>query len=59
VLYEIATDIPGFLIDESVESLGETLRLPEWYEPRRPAIEAAVVPLVLHKSASAITEVVK
>jgi glyoxalase family protein len=32
VLYEIATDIPGFLIDEPVESLGETLCIPEWYE---------------------------
>ena len=57
VLYEIATDIPGFLIDEPAENLGESLRIPEWYEPRRAAIKARVAPIVLHKAASAITEV--
>jgi glyoxalase family protein len=59
VLYEIATDIPGFLIDEPAETLGEGLRIPEWYEPRRRAIEAAVVPITLHKTANATTEVTK
>jgi len=53
VLYEIATDIPGFLIDEPVESLGEALRIPAWYEPSRAAIEARVVPITLHKAANA------
>jgi glyoxalase family protein len=56
VLYEIATDIPGFLIDEPVESLGEALRIPEWYEPRRRDIEAAVVPITLHKTAPEVTK---
>jgi glyoxalase family protein len=59
VLYEIATDTPGFLIDESAASLGETLRIPAWYEPSRAAIEARVVPIILHKAANAVTEVTK
>jgi glyoxalase family protein len=59
VLFEIATDTPGFLIDESVESLGETLRIPAWYEPSRAAIEARVAPIILHKAADTVTEVTK
>jgi glyoxalase family protein len=50
VLFEMATDNPGFLIDEPVESLGEELRIPEWYEPMRPAMEARLTPLKLQKS---------
>jgi glyoxalase family protein len=42
VLFEIATDIPGFAVDEPVASLGRTLKLPPQYEPRRKAIEAAL-----------------
>jgi glyoxalase family protein len=42
VLFEIATDTPGFAIDEPVESLGTTLKLPEQYESQRAAIEAAL-----------------
>ena len=49
VLFEMATDGPGFLIDEAPESLGEALRIPEWYEAQRPAIEARLAPLTLHK----------
>lgn len=45
VLFEIATDDPGFLIDESVEGLGSELRLPPWLEPSRLAIEANLPPL--------------
>ena len=40
VLYEIATDPPGFTADETPEMLGMHLRLPPWLEPRRAAIEA-------------------
>ncbi len=40
VLFEIATDPPGFTIDEPLESLGQSLRLPSWLEPRRFEIEA-------------------
>ena len=47
VLFEIATDTPGFAIDESVQSLGETLKLPEWYEPNRSAIEQSLPPVIL------------
>jgi len=50
VLFEIATDAPGFLIDEPIESLGETLRIPEWFEPQRKVIEARVQPITLHKA---------
>jgi len=47
VLFEIATDEPGFAIDEPVERLGETLRLPEWFEPSRTAIEESLIPIEL------------
>lgn len=40
VLFEIATDPPGFLVDEKPDSLGTGLKLPEWLEPRRFEIEA-------------------
>ena len=50
VLYEIATDAPGFLFDEPVESLGEALKIPAWFEPQRAAIEARVAPITLHKA---------
>ncbi len=39
VLFEIATDPPGFAIDESVEQLGTHLKLPPWLEPERPRLE--------------------
>jgi glyoxalase family protein len=39
VLFEIATDGPGFTADESADRLGSALRLPPWLEPRRPGIE--------------------
>jgi predicted esterase len=40
VLFELATNPPGFAIDEPVEHLGERLMLPAQYEPRRAEIEA-------------------
>lgn len=40
ILFEIATDAPGFPDDEPVDELGKHLRLPEWFEARRPTIEA-------------------
>ena len=42
VLFEIATDQPGFAIDEPVETLGSKLSLPPRLEPHRAAIEAAL-----------------
>lgn len=47
VLFEIATDVPGFAIDEPAGALGETLRLPQWYEPDRAAIEQSLLPITL------------
>jgi glyoxalase family protein len=45
VLFEVATKEPGFMIDEDKAHLGESLKLPEWYEPHRDVIEKAVVPV--------------
>lgn len=45
ILFEIATDEPGFLIDEDEESLGKTLQLPPWLEPHREEIKKALPPL--------------
>jgi glyoxalase family protein len=42
VLFEIATDPPGFAIDEPTGSLGQALKLPPFLEGRRAAIEAAL-----------------
>ena len=45
VLFEIATDPPGFTADEDVEHLGENLKLPPWLEPQREQLEEALPPL--------------
>ncbi len=45
VLFEVATDGPGFTTDESAAELGTGLRLPRWLEPDREAIERALPPL--------------
>ena len=45
VLFEIATDGPGFAVDEDVEALGERLALPPFLEPQREAIEANLKPI--------------
>jgi glyoxalase family protein len=45
VLFELATDGPGFAVDEDPGHLGERLVLPPWLEPERHAIEAALPPL--------------
>lgn len=52
VLFEIATDQPGFAIDESVETLGQKLSLPPHLEPHRAEIEAALPSLTLAASPS-------
>jgi len=46
VLFEIATDPPGFAIDEPADQLGMTLKLPIWYEPRRAELETVLPALV-------------
>jgi glyoxalase family protein len=47
ILFEIATDTPGFLIDESRVELGTHLRLPPMYEPNREQIERVLPPVRL------------
>lgn len=42
VLFEIATDAPGFYYDEPIAELGTSLKLPAWLEPHRREIEQAV-----------------
>ena len=42
VLFEIATDPPGFSVDEPLEQLGSALKLPPWFESRRAEIEASL-----------------
>ena len=46
VLFEIATEGPGFTTDEDVEHLGERLSLPPFLEPHRKEIEAGLQPIV-------------
>ena len=46
ILYEIATDGPGFTADEEADQLGERLALPPFLEPHRSRIEAGLKPLV-------------
>ena len=46
ILLEIATDQPGFAVDEPIAALGTTLKLPALYEPHRAEIEAALPKLV-------------
>ena len=47
VLFEIATDPPGFAVDEPQEHLGEHLKLPSAYEAERAALERILPPLTL------------
>lgn len=45
ILFEIATDGPGFTIDEPQAALGSSLKLPEWLAPRRAEIESRLPPI--------------
>lgn len=47
VLFEIATDAPGFLVDEDVENLGRALKLPPEYESLRSRIESVLPPITV------------
>jgi glyoxalase family protein len=53
VLFELATDGPGFAVDEDAGHLGESLVLPPWLEGQRTAIEHALPPLRLDLQANA------
>jgi glyoxalase family protein len=45
ILFEIASDTPGFAVDEPFETMGESLSLPPFLEPQRARIEAGLKPL--------------
>jgi len=45
ILFEVATDPPGFAADEDPEHLGESLKLPPWLEPQRDRLEDVLPPL--------------
>ena len=45
VLFEVATASPGFSVDESMETLGEHLQLPEQFETRRAELENKLIPI--------------
>ncbi|MFA0963502.1 ring-cleaving dioxygenase [Roseivirga sp. BDSF3-8] len=47
ILLEVATDGPGFTVDEPADKLGTSLQLPDWEEPKRPEIEKQLSPLKL------------
>ena len=47
VLFEIATDPPGFAVDEAPDMIGTSLRLPKQYEPMRSQIKLSLPPLRL------------
>jgi glyoxalase family protein len=49
VLFEIATDPPGFAFDEPIKTLGEGLKLPPWLEPKRATVEKHLPTIELHK----------
>jgi glyoxalase family protein len=52
ILFEIATDGPGFLIDEPANALGEALKLPPIYESKRNEIERVLPTIHLRHSAA-------
>jgi glyoxalase family protein len=54
-LFEVATDGPGFAVDESPETLGERLILPPWLEPRRAEIER-VLPRLTYLPSSSVPQ---
>lgn len=57
MLFEVATDTPGFDVDEPLLELGKSLKLPPWLEPSREAIEAKVAPLLVPGSNNPETRV--
>ena len=50
VLFELATDIPGFAIDEPLETLGEDLRVPQWLGANLAQLTQHLPEVTLHKS---------
>jgi glyoxalase family protein len=52
VLFEIATDGPGFTIDEAPEELGTTLSLPPWFQVRRDELDGILTPIAVPTTAT-------
>ena len=52
VLFEIATDGPGFTVDEKVEALGITLSLPPWFQLERKTLDATLPTIVVPTTAT-------
>ena len=52
VLFEIATDGPGFTVDETPEKLGTTLSLPPWFQVRRDRLDEILPPIVAPTTAT-------
>jgi glyoxalase family protein len=52
VLFEIATDGPGFTIDETAEDLGSSLSLPPWFQVRRDRLDKTLPPIVVPTTAT-------
>jgi glyoxalase family protein len=52
VLFEIATDGPGFTVDESPEKLGTNLSLPPWFQVRRERLDEVLPPIVVPTTAT-------
>ena len=56
VLFEIATDTPGFNVDEPLLELGRSLKLPPWLEPSREDIEASVARIEVPEDHNTLAE---
>jgi glyoxalase family protein len=52
VLFEIATDGPGFIKDEKAEDLGSSLSLPPWFQVRRDRLDETLPPIVVPTTAT-------
>ncbi|HEX2647847.1 MAG TPA: ring-cleaving dioxygenase [Candidatus Dormibacteraeota bacterium] len=52
VLFEIATDGPGFTVDETPEKLGTSLSLPPWFQVRRERLDEILPPIVVPTTAT-------
>jgi glyoxalase family protein len=55
VLFELATDAPGFAVDEPIESLGEKLQLPAQHEHLRAMLAQRLTPLRLPRESAGVT----
>lgn len=56
VLFELATDIPGFDVDEPAESLGESLRVPTWLASHLVPLTKRLREVTLHKASEKVTQ---